>query len=196
MLLETLKIVNGTTSFLEFHNERLNHARQTLFNLQDKIDLKDFIQSPSQTGIYRCRVIYSDTIKSIEYLPFENRKFRCFKVINFDDITYTFKYLNRDTLNHLVNLKGQADDILIIKQGFVTDTSMANVAFWHKNQWLTPTTPLLKGTTRERLLREKQIVKAKIQPNDLKNFSKMAIMNAMIGFYVIEDFELIFRHSN
>ncbi|MDM8557885.1 hypothetical protein QUF82_03520 [Thiotrichales bacterium HSG14] len=73
MLLETLKIVNRTIPFLEFHNERLNHARKILFNAQDKIDLKDFIQFPSQM-VFRCRIIYSKTIKSIEYLPYKEQK--------------------------------------------------------------------------------------------------------------------------
>ncbi|HDN25839.1 MAG TPA: hypothetical protein ENG03_01830 [Thioploca sp.] len=191
-LLETLKIVNGTAPFLEFHNERLNYARQALFNVQDTIDLKDVIQAPPQIGIYRCRVIYSETIEAVEYIPHQDRDFQSLKIVEDDNIDYEFKYHNRNDINRLVTLKGSADDILIIKKGLVTDTSIANVAFWHQDKWLTPLTPLLKGTTRARLLTEKQIFEANIRAEDLKHFSKMAIMNALIGFYTLENFKLLF----
>jgi 4-amino-4-deoxychorismate lyase len=100
--------------------------------------------------------------------------------------------LNRDTLNRLVERKGQADEILIIKNGLITDTSIANVAFLDKDDhWITPATPLLKGTTRERLLSENRIVEAEIKLADLPKFTQMAMLNAMVGFYLIEDFKLI-----
>jgi 4-amino-4-deoxychorismate lyase len=188
-LLETIKIVNGSAPWLEFHNERLNKSRQILFNCPSKIDLKNFIQVPSQIGIYKCRVIYSDTIASIECSYYQARNFNFFTIVEADNLVYDFKYLNRENLNRLCLLKGQTDDILIIKQGFVTDTSIANVAFWHQDKWLTPSTPLLKGTTRERLLRQKQIMETDIRLTDLKNFSKMALMNALMGFYVVENFK-------
>jgi len=158
---------------------------------KNKIDLKDFIQAPKQNEIYRCRIIYSDRIEAIEYCPFQVRTFKTFKIVENDNITYPFKYFERTLLNHLMQFKGQADDILIVKKGLVTDTSIANVAFWIQDKWLTPLTPLLKGTTRERFLKGNKIVAARICLEDLKNASKMAIMNALIGFYLIDDFELI-----
>lgn len=191
-LLETIKIVNGNVLFLAFHNQRLNQTRQALFHTQDDIDLHHFIQAPSKKGIYKCRVIYSQRIETLEYYSYQEKTFNSFKIIADDNITYSFKYLNREHLNRLVRLKEPADDILIVKQGFITDTSIANVAFWYQDKWLTPATPLLKGTTRERLLTEKQIQATEIRLTDVKDFSKMAIMNALIGFYVIEDFKLIF----
>lgn len=190
-LLETLKIVNGIAPFVEFHNQRLNDARQILFNAKDQIDLKKVIQAPTSTGIYRCRIIYSETIEAVEYLPHQNRNFQTFKIVEDDNIDYQFKYLNRDNINRLFTLKGSADDLLIIKNGLVTDTSIANVAFW-QDQWLTPSTPLLKGTTRARLLSEKQLFEADIRLEELNQFPKMAIMNALIGFCTIENFKLIF----
>jgi len=161
-------------------------------NVQDTIDLKDVIQAPPQIGIYRCRVIYSETIEAVEYIPHQDRDFQSLKIVEDDNIDYEFKYHNRNDINRLVTLKGSADDILIIKKGLVTDTSIANVAFWHQDKWLTPLTPLLKGTTRARLLTEKQIFEANIRAEDLKHFSKMAIMNALIGFYTLENFKLLF----
>ncbi len=189
-LFETIKIINGVPQFLEFHQQRLNHSRRILFNSIEEIALNRVIQTPPLSGVYRCRVIYSETIESVEYIRYEARTFSTFKVVVADDIDYEFKYLQRDSLNHLVQLKGQADDILIVKQGLVTDTAIANVAFWYQDRWLTPARPLLTGTTRERLLQSHQIYPAQIRVEELTRFSQMALLNAMVGFYVVEEFKI------
>lgn len=180
LFLETIKIINGIPQHLEFHNQRLNSTRQQ----SNIIDLKQFIVPPSSNGIYKCRVIYSNTIEEIQYSSYTNRQFKTFETVIANDIDYKFKYLNRDALNQLQSQT--ADDILIIKNGFVTDTSIANVAFYDENKWITPTTPLLEGTTRARLLKEKKIIAAPITLEDINKYSKMALMNALLGFYVIK----------
>lgn len=180
LFLETIKIINGIPQHLEFHNQRLNSTRQQ----SNIIDLKQFIVPPSTNGIYKCRVIYSNTIEEIQYSRYTDRQFKTFETVIANDIDYKFKYLNRDALNKLQSQT--ADDILIIKNGFVTDTSIANVAFYDENKWITPTTPLLEGTTRARLLKEKKIIAAPITLEDINKYSKMALMNALLGFYVIK----------
>lgn len=183
--LETIKIINGIPQHLEFHNQRLNYTRQH-FNLQSNIiDLKQFIVPPA-CGIYKCRVIYSNTIEDIQYSDYTDRQFKTFQPVIANDINYQFKYLNREVLNQLQAGAKGADDILIIKNGFVTDTSIANVAFYDEDKWITPTTVLLQGTTRARLLKQKKIIAAPIRLEDINNFSKMALMNALLGFYVIK----------
>lgn len=191
-LLETIKIIDGKGQFLEYHNARLNYSRRVLFNVQNYIDLKNIIQAPSQKGTYKGRIVYSKTIESVEYSSYQNRHFKTFKVIQDNNIVYNFKFLNRTHLNRLVALKEEADEIIIIKNGFITDSSIANIAFLYQNKWITPLTPLLNGTIRERLLREKKIFEALITLEDLKKFSNIAMMNALIGFYIIKNFKLIF----
>lgn len=189
-LLETIKIVDNKPCFLEYHNDRLNDTRKQLFGCSKTLDLAMLIQPTISNG--RCRVIYAEEIETIEYQFDTERHFKSFQIVTADSLEYAFKYVNRDAINWLVAQKGQADDILIIKQGVVTDTAIANVAFWQGTRWITPTTPLLKGTTRQRLLNEQVIFPEVIMANDLIDFQKMAIMNALIGFYVIENFVLYF----
>jgi len=192
-LFETIKIVNGEPKFLEFHNQRLNTARQLLFGIHEKIDLKQVLKNTPAQGVFRCKIIYSDDIESIEYIPYYKRYFKTFKIIENNEISYEFKYFDRNSIDMLLKSRGQADDILIIKQGFVTDTSIANVAFWQGKKWITPDTPLLKGTARARFLKSGKISESPIKSSDLKFFSKMAIMNALLGFYEIPEFELYSR---
>jgi len=191
-LLETLKIVNGQPQFLNFHHERLNYSRKLLFNATDTIELAHFIQAPTPTAIYKCRIIYATAIEHVEYSLYSARHFKSFQVIEADQLAYPFKYLNREAFHSLLQLKGCADDILIIQKGLVTDTSIANVAFWSNGTWLTPATPLLRGTTRARLLQANQILATHIRVTDLKHYSQMALMNALLGFYPIEEVNLIF----
>jgi len=188
-LFETIKIINGKTPFLAFHQARFDKTRQLLFHNRKSIDLQKIIQPPDQTSIYRCRIIYSTEIEQIEYLPYQKRSFKYFKLVKDDYIQYECKYVQREQINKLVQLKQSADDIIIIKQGWVTDTSIANIAFLDKNQWITSNTPLLAGTTRQRLLERGVIVEKEIKVTDLPRFSKMALMNALLGFYVVGTFE-------
>jgi 4-amino-4-deoxychorismate lyase len=78
--------------------------------------------------------------------------------------------------------KGLADDVLIVKNGWITDTSFANILFFDGKRWLTPEKPLLKGTQRENLLRQGLIFQANISPASLPDFSKARLINAMIRF--------------
>lgn len=187
-LLETIKIIHGQPQFLEFHQRRFDYSRHSLFQLSESIPLIALLQNAPITNVYRCRVIYSDIIESIEYLPEVNRYFQKFHLVTADDICYNHKFLQRDRLVELQNLSGDADDILIVKHGLITDTSIANVAFFNGSQWLTPEFPLLLGTTRARLLQDKQLVTAQIHVDDLPKFSKLALLNAMLGFYIVDNF--------
>ncbi len=47
--------------------------------------------------------------------------------------------------------------------------------------------PLLKGTTRARLLKEKRLFEEDIHLKDLDRFSGFALMNAMIDFDVVKN---------
>ncbi len=84
--------------------------------------------------------------------------------------------------------KGECDDILILKNGKVTDTSIANIVFFDGNKWYTPEFPLLNGTTRERLVSEKKIILRDITFKQIKSFEGFRLINSMIDF---ENQELI-----
>ncbi len=189
-LLETIKVDRGKPFFISFHNERFNRTRFDLFGIQDNFDLSTII-NPPDLNCYRCRIIYSEKIEKIEFIPYQNRQFKTFQIVYDDYIDYKYKYLDRSAIQKLEQFKKESDDILIIKQGFITDTSIANVAFFDGEQWITPANPLLKGTTRERLLQEGKIKSEIIELKEIKKYSKMALMNALLGFTVLEEFYLI-----
>ena len=69
----------------------------------------------------------------------------------------------------------------------ITDTSIANIAFYDGEKWLTPKRPLLKGTTRARYLKSGLVIEKDIFVDDIKLFTKVALMNAMIDFDIMAE---------
>jgi len=177
--LETIKAVNGKLYHLEYHQMRLD---RTLPNTG--ILLKDIVTPPA-VGFFRCRVVYSDKDYAVSYHPYQKKDIQTLKLVVSKTIEYSKKYLNRESINNLFAKKASCDDILIVKNGLITDTSIANVAFFYKNEWLTPKQPLLYGTTRQRLLEESKILLHDIEVKDVQKFSQIALMNAMIDFDII-----------
>ena len=78
--------------------------------------------------------------------------------------------------------KGSCDDILIVKNGLVTDTSFSNVAFLDGSRWLTPEHPLLEGTKRAKLLEAGILAEADIRPEEIYRFKKVRLINAMMDW--------------
>jgi 4-amino-4-deoxychorismate lyase len=82
------------------------------------------------------------------------------------------------------------DDIIVIKNGILTDTSIANIAYKINEIWYTPKTPLLNGTTRQRYLDNGIIHEKDIGINDIHKIEEFAILNAMLDFEIIDNFIL------
>jgi len=178
--LETIKSVDGKLLYLEYHQKRLDVALETsgIHNLQS-------ILQPPSLGTYRCRVLYDKESCFIEYLKYQKRDIKKLKVVLNDVISYEKKYADRRDLEKILEQKEDCDDVLIVKNGFVTDTTIANIAFYDGEKWLTPKKPLLFGTTRARLLEMAKIVERDIQIEEIYKYQKVALMNAMIDFDII-----------
>lgn len=182
---ETIKCDDYEIFNLEYHEKRVAKTIAMNLNLQDYI-------YPISNELLRCKVIYDESgVLNVEYFPYKKREINSFKIIYDDEIEYSKKYLNRDSLDKLYEQKEDADEIIIIKDGLVTDTSIANIAIFDGSNWVTPKKPLLEGTTRNRLLEEKYIYEKDISVEMLKGAKKIALMNAMIDFDILEEFTFI-----
>jgi len=185
LLVETLLIEKGVLQNIEYHNRRMNRARLDIFFLSETIDLRDIIVHVPG-GTHRCRVIYGETIDRVHYLPRITPKRHSFRFVA-GDLNYRYKYLDRSAINRLLEKKKSCDDIIIVRNGLVTDASSSNVAFFFEGKWVTPAAPLLEGTTRERYLREGLITAGEVTPRLAGRCEKMALLNAMIDFQVIDN---------
>jgi 4-amino-4-deoxychorismate lyase len=182
VLFESIKIIDRQLQNIFYHNERFNRSRSELFGVSRKTDLEDLISIPVDlpSGIIKCRVFYSQQIEGIEFDPYIPRKISSLKLTESDDIDYSYKYANRTKINELFDQKGNCDDVLIIKNGMITDTSSANVAFWDGSQCLTPANPLLKGTKRQLYLDNNVIREEELNLRNINQFEYLSLINAMI----------------
>lgn len=181
LLIETIRIEDGKLQNISFHNERYNRSRKELFGLNPEPGLDTIINIPPSIskGRYKCRILYSTEIMSITFSEYTIKKLNTLQMVEDNSIEYAFKFHDR---KHIEKLKEdiKADDILIIKNGFITDTSYANIVFRDGNKWITPATPLLCGTMRSKLLHEKKVHLEEIRKSDIILFKSARIINAMI----------------
>lgn len=181
--IETICIRNGEPERLSWHNTRLNRTRKEVFNLDAEIDLTNNLNIPAEAknGLFKCRVTYRETIDKVECEPYSMRAVHSLRLVNADDVDYRYKYANRENLQDLFSQRGDADGVLLVKNGFITDTSYANIVFRKGDKWFTPDTPLLPGTRRACYLKDSKIEAIPIQPEMLSEFDETRIINAMIS---------------
>lgn len=184
MLLETIRCISGGAQHLSYHQQRLNASLHAL-GIEKTYNLQALITPPTE-GVYRCRFLYDKNGYEIEFHPYTPKPITSLKRIDTEALEYPLKYSNREVLNALFAQRDGCDDVLIVKNGFLTDTTIANIALFIEGEWLTPDTPLLEGTTRARLIDEGFLATATLTPNDIARSYKVALMNAMIGFVEVE----------
>jgi 4-amino-4-deoxychorismate lyase len=181
--LETIKAQDGEIYNLTYHQKRYESVLKGLVNSEKK-DLKKYL-FPPKNGLYRCSVVYDEKNINVEYFKYEKREVTKLKLVYDDEIVYEIKSTNRKNLEKLFLKKDDADDIIIVKNNFITDTSIANIAFYDGKDWHTPKQALLKGTTRERLLDDGKVILKNIYVKDIYKYEKIALLNAMIDFDII-----------
>jgi len=159
----------------------MNFSRQEIYSCKNFIYFDDLLKVPEnmQTTIVKCKVEYRKEIENIEFTVYNPRIINSLQLVYDDKISYSYKFSDRSSLE---NLKKNitADEILIVKNGFITDTSFSNIVFFNGTKWVTPSTPLLKGTKRQYLLDMKLIFEQKIKPEDLIKFTKAKLINTML----------------
>jgi len=188
LLLETIKIAEGEIANLPYHQNRCNQSRKTLFQSTDILDLASVIKPP-KTGLYRCRIVYAEKLHSIEYIPYVPKEINSLKIVP-SSIDYDLKYANRDAFNALLESNTEVDEVIIEKESCLTDITIANIAFYDGKQWFTPVNPLLKGTMRAKLINEGFLQQREIRKEDLHNYTQVALINAMIGFKILNHFNI------
>jgi len=185
LLLETIKIEDGKVHNLDYHQKRCTKSRKILFNTQDTLLLKIHIKAPTK-GLYRCRILYHTRIHSIEYIPYKEKAISKLQIVS-SSLVYPFKYANRDTLDHLLLTHSGFDEVIVEKEGYLTDTTISNIAFFNGQHWITPSKPLLEGTMRAKLIDEGFLHIADIEQENLEDYTQVALMNAMIGFKILKN---------
>ncbi len=184
--LETICILDGVAQHLEYHQRRLDATLLHFYPMHHHTWLLEkCIQVPDQfqIGHVRCRVVYDAHTLDIHFFPYQLRIVRKLKLIELPDgYNYDYKYEDRKVLEELFLLKESADDILMMRHGWIMDSSIANIAFEKNRRWYTPSIPLLAGTTWKRMIQEGSLIPRPIHADDLHTFDGFILINAMMRF--------------
>ncbi|MBE0492175.1 MAG: aminotransferase class IV [Sulfurospirillum sp.] len=182
---ETLLVQNFTIANLTYHQKRCDKTRRELYGTHKPLKLESLLHV-NDAKIYRAKVIYAKECLHVSTSLYENtRIFESF-TLQESDFIYPYKYLERKKLD------GYGKDILFHKNSILQDTNIANIALFIDGVWMTPKEPLLEGTIRARLLDEGFLRVEKLDTHCLKIAEKFAIMNALLGFKIIENVRIVY----
>lgn len=187
--IETIRLQGGVLHHLPLHQARVDgtlaqHALPTL-------DLKEVlagVESQYSDGLYKCRVLYGGNDPEVEVRPYSPLVRRCVSIVN-TDMDYSYKYADRTRLDALLRSAG-SDDVILVKDGLVTDSAIANLVFESSSGLFTPRVPLLAGVQREHLLQQHQIRLADIRVEELGRYEYVHFINAMVPLRTIAPFPI------
>jgi 4-amino-4-deoxychorismate lyase len=179
---EAVRIQDGLPRNLEYHQKRCGRTRQRFFPELPPLDLERALSGVTlpREGRHKCRILYSAGIEEIDVTPYTPRRVESLKIVEDDTIDYRYKYADRSAVEKLLARREGCDDVLIVRQGKVTDISYANVAFLLRGRWYTPSSVLLPGTMRRFLLDTRRIEEREIVPEDIRLFEGLSLINAML----------------
>lgn len=187
-LLESIYLKDGQFRNLSYHMRRMKQSSLALFGKEIQGNFENWFDEEQipQTGWFKCRIVYQAFIEQVEFVPYSEKPVRSLKLVTDNSISYSHKFLDRHQLQQLFEQRGEADDIIIVKDNAITDSTYANLIFRKKEKWYTPTSCLLKGTMRESLLQANRIEEINIEVKDLSAYQSCKLINSMLGMDTAE----------
>lgn len=182
LLFESIQINEGRVLRLEYHQQRVDRARFDLLGLKDPLSLQEIINDIDlpATGRWKLRIPYEKEAGKTEcilYQPKSVSRLCCAETGNFN---YQHKFSDRSFFERLICKHPGFDELILTREGEVTDTTYTNLAFFDGGDWFTPDRPLLKGTRRQHLLETGFLKVRRIMKNDIPAFSHVSLINAML----------------
>ncbi len=191
--IESIKLKEGLFCNLEYHQKRVNESLRKYYPGAEINLFQISIPRAFVNGLFKTRIVYSDIIHQIDFIPYKIRSINKLQIIESNDVDYSFKYQNRETLDEIFSKRGLCDDVIISKFGMITDTSYSNIVLYDEKNYYTPKNPLLKGTKRQYLIDNHVIKEKEIYVNQIKEYSKIYLINSMIN---LGDVELMITNEN
>jgi len=181
--IESIKVEDQKVFLLNRHQKRITETFLH-FGKECKINLQEIFTKleHDENGLYKWRIVYDldNNLKS-QMLPHAISEFSDFELVINNDVEYNFKYLDRKIFDAM-KTKSKGNEIIIVKNNSITDTSFSNILFFKNKKWYTPDTYLLNGVQRQQLLESKKITETKISLDNIKDYSHFQLINAMNDF--------------
>lgn len=180
--IESIRVFGGKAENLSYHQARVRDTFAHHFRNRKPVSLQQVIDDnpPPENGLFKLRIVYSETVEVAEYLPYLTphfKIFRCFSVP--DDFEYQFKSANRQLFDE-ISQKAGADVLpVLIRKGVVTDSTITNLIFKKRDQWFTPTSLLLQGVQLQKVTEAFPLHRIKIRETEIETFDAIYPINAL-----------------
>ena len=186
--IESIQLNEGEFKCLDLHQERIRLAMADYYPSDPVFDLADALSKVDfpTNGLIKCRVVYDTEIRLVEFVPYIRREIHSLRLVEVDIESTPYKKEDRAGINAAFTLRGECDDIIMVKNGLLTDTSYSNIAFFDGACWYTPRLPLVYGIKRAGLIKQGQLKEKDITPDELMNFNRVSLFNAMNEFGTVE----------
>ncbi|WP_426274782.1 aminotransferase class IV [Chryseobacterium sp. S-02] len=181
--IESIKVEDQEVFLLEFHQKRINQTFSH-FGKEGSIDLKKIYEhlEHDEDGLFKLRLVYDlDKKLRTQMIPYAIPEIADFQLVENNSYDYSFKFEDRKELDKM-KMKAKAEEIIIVKNNHITDTSFSNLLFLKGKDWFTPSTYLLNGVQRQNLLKQKKIKETEITLQNIKQFSHFQLINALNDF--------------
>ena len=188
-LFESICVRDGVIQHVEWHQRRYERSYKELYGVQPVEQLIRDIEVPvdCESGLYKLRIAYNEKDREVVFSKYQVKIIESLKLVNGDDIDYSLKYANREGLNQLFKERDSHDDILIVKHDLITDTSYANIIFFDGVEWCTPSSVLLDGTARARLIYEGRLKVVDVKVGDIERYTSFKLINALRDIDEVEE---------
>jgi 4-amino-4-deoxychorismate lyase len=199
--IEAIEWLDGCVQRLAYHQQRIDAAFGCLYPELRSFDLAEELKIirkaggdervaggcffPEQ-GHYKLRLEYDFQLRRLEFQEYRMREVQLLQLVPITLEPMLYKSSARELIDGAFNRRGECDDVLLVREGLLTDTSYANIALFDGRKWLSPRVPLLYGTRRAYLIDRGLIEPADIRVEDISRFQLIRMFNALIDFGVLE----------
>lgn len=181
--IESIRLEDGQIFLAELHQQRINRTLRH-FGSSAKININEILKSvPTvDSGLFKLRLVYdlkdAVDVKIILYIP---QKHKEFQLVENNTINYNFKLENRAEFQQMKKA-ASGDEIIVVQNNHLTDTSYSNLIFFKNKKAFTPHTYLLNGVQRQHLLYTGKIIPTSITLDNFTDFTHFQLINAMNRF--------------
>lgn len=183
--IETIRVEGGAPLLLPLHQDRMARTVREVYGSSATVpDLAEAIYRGAtipDVGLYKCRILYDSEIRAVELHPYTPRRVESLQIVEGGpELDYHLKLTDRTPLSRLAAMKGACDEVIILRDGLITDTSYTNLLFRGLDAIYTPRKPLLKGVMRRRLLERGEICEADLRPADVLPGNPLGITECIL----------------
>jgi 4-amino-4-deoxychorismate lyase len=187
-LFESIRVDNGQIPLLNFHQKRVDISYSSVFKKVNTYNLQECIKPfLKKDGIQKCRFIYDDKKYRIEIIDYQIIEPKRIGWLRIDpNFNYSFKYYDRNFFNKIKESYSGFNEIILVKNDLITDSTYCNLIVYAKGKWIVPQTCLLNGVERTRIISAYNFPIEPITIDEFLSAKEYKLINAMRPFEDVE----------